>query len=155
MWKNRNDRYALSVILVHWLTVILLVLTYGAILLRGQALEGSALRATLKEWHFIFGFLVLPMVFLRIVLRIISGPAPAISPPIDIWLHRASRIYHAILVLFLIVVPILGWLKLSADAKPIPWDLPPLVPQDAEAAKQWKQIGRASCRERVKKAVGA
>lgn len=140
MWKNQPDRYAAGVIAVHWLTVVLLVLTYGAILLHNQAFEGSALRATFKHWHSIFGLLVLPLVAARVLLRILAGPAPSISPPIDPWLRRASQAFHLILVAFLIVVPMLGWLKLSAHGKAIPFGLPALISVDLDLAKQLKNI---------------
>lgn len=140
MWKNQKNRYAVGVIGMHWLTLGLLILTYGTILLHGQALEGSEFRATLKSWHYVFGLCVLPATLVRVVLRSVSGPAPVISPPIDIWLLRASRVFHLLLVAFLIVVPVLGWLKLSADGKTLPWDLPPIASVNPDAAQQWKRL---------------
>lgn len=140
MWKNLPDRYAASVIAVHWLTVILLVLTYIAILAHNQALKGSDLRAAFKTWHYIFGLGILPLVALRIPLRMIAGQTPAIAPPLDPWLRRASSAFHVLLIVFLVAVPLLGWLKLSADAKEIPFGLPALLPVDKDLAKELKRL---------------
>lgn len=140
MWKNREDGYALSVIVMHWLTVVLLLLTYAAIWMHNQAWEGSAFRETMKHWHGVFGLSVLPLAFARIVLRVASGPAPPIAPPIDPWLRRGSRLFHVVLLVFLVVVPVLGWLRVSAQGVDIPFDLPPIATVDTSAAKRFKRV---------------
>lgn len=140
MWKNQKDGYALSVILMHWVTVVLLVLTYGAIWMHNQAFEGSEFRATMKHWHFVFGLLVLPLAASRVLLRMVSGPSPPIAPPVDPWLHRASRAFHLLLIAFLIAVPLLGWLKISAKGAEIPFGLPAIWPVDDAANTRFKRI---------------
>ena len=50
---------------------------------------------------------------------------------------------HAFLYIFMIVMPILGWILLSAEGKPIPFfglNLPALVAPDKEFSKTIKEI---------------
>lgn len=140
MWKNKKDHYALGIIIVHWLTLLLLVATYGFTLASAQALEGSEFRESLQHWHYVSGMLVLPAVAVRLVLRAIGGRTPSISPPVDPWLRRASQAFHALLIVFLIALPVLGWLTLSADGHDIPWGLPSIWPQSVEHMQRFEQL---------------
>lgn len=140
MWKNKKDQYALSVIIVHWLTLVLLIVTYGLTLMSAQAFEGSEFRASLERWHYMSGMLVLPLVVLRLILRALGGSAPTISPPIDPWLRLASRAFHGVLIAMLIMLPMLGWLALSADGNPIPWGLWPIWAESAAQAQRFEQL---------------
>ncbi|MCB1578130.1 MAG: cytochrome B, partial [Xanthomonadales bacterium] len=51
----------------------------------------------------------------------LSGPTPRIVPEVPVWQHRLAAAMHLALYLFLIVMPLLGWLALSADGKPVPF----------------------------------
>lgn len=140
MWKNKNNQYALGIIIVHWLTLVLLVVTYGLTLVSSQAFEGSAFRESLERWHYMSGMLVLPLVVIRLVLRALGGAPPSISPPIDPWLRIASRAFHGVLIAMLIGLPVLGWLTLSASGKATPWDIWPIWAENAADAERFEQL---------------
>lgn len=104
----------------HWLTVLLLVAVYALIELRGIYPKGSAGRDLMKSWHEMLGLAVLAIVLARLTLRAIY-PAPAIQPPPPAWQVWAAKAMHMALYVFLVGMPLLGWLVVSAKGKPVPF----------------------------------
>lgn len=127
-----RDRYDALSIAVHWLTLLLLVAVYAAILLRELYPKGSDPRETLKTWHFMLGLTVFGTVGIRVVLRLMFR-VPPITPTPPAWQRWLATTVHVALYLFLIVMPLLGWLTLSAKGKQIPFfglQLPALIGPD-------------------------
>ncbi|MGX5659152.1 cytochrome b [Castellaniella ginsengisoli] len=125
-------RYHSLSIGAHWLTLALLIALYSLIELRGLAPKGSDLRDAMKMWHGMLGLTVLCLTVIRLMLRL-AFRAPPITPPPSPRLHDLSRAAHAALYLFLIAAPLLGWLTLSAQGKPVPFfgfEWPALVAPD-------------------------
>ena len=140
--KNTVDRYGSLSIAMHWLMLALLVAVYSAILLREEFPKGSDIRESFKMWHFMLGLSVFGLVFLRIALRFF-GNTPRIVPAPPHWQHLISVVMHLALYLFLIGMPLLGWLTLSAAGKPIPFfglELPAIWPQDKDFAGTLKDL---------------
>ncbi|HMM68207.1 MAG TPA: cytochrome b [Dokdonella sp.] len=141
-WKNTEDRYGTLSIAMHWLMLALLVAVYSCILLREVYPKGSDPREALKTWHFMLGLSVFGLVFIRLAIRLL-GASPKIVPPVGIWQHRVSALMHLALYLFMIAMPLLGWLTLSAAGKTIPFfglELPALVGPDKELAGTLKDL---------------
>lgn len=135
-WKNTTDRYGSLSIGMHWLMLLLLVAVYACIELRAFYPRGSDPREALKQWHFMLGLAVFVLVWLRLTLRM-KAPAPGIVPPVRVWQHRLAATVHLALYALMIVMPLLGWLLLSAKGKPVPFfslELPALVGADAALA---------------------
>src|SRR5690606_27253403 len=104
--------------------------------------RGSDLREGLKTWHFMLGLTVFALVFLRVAIRWL-GTSPRIQPQPPLWQRRFAGLMHLALYVFLIVMPLLGWLTLSAGDKPIPFfglQLPALVGADKALADLFKEI---------------
>lgn len=132
-------------ITAHWATVLLLIAVYALIELREIYPKGSELRDLMKTWHFMLGFCVWGLVALRLGLRAVY-PAPVISPPPPTWQQWLARGMHLTLYAFLIVMPLLGWLALSAKGKPIPFfgfELPALLPPDKGLGKSLEDVHEA------------
>lgn len=124
--RDRYDRFTMT---LHWLTVLLLAVVYALIELRDWAPKGSALHDGMKTWHFMLGLTVFGIVCIRLGVRALF-PAPAIVPAPPAWQHTLARAMHLTLYAFLIAMPLLGWLTLSAQGKTIPFyglDLPALL----------------------------
>ena len=141
-WKNTPDRYGSLSIGMHWLMLLLLIAVYALINLRELYPKGSDLREALKMWHFMLGLSILVLVFARLAVRV-SGPTPRIRPEVRAWQGRIATLVHVALYVFMVVMPLLGWLTLSAMGKPIPFfglELPPLVGRDESFADQLKEI---------------
>lgn len=118
-WKNSTSRYGTPVIALHWAMLLLLAAVYACMELRGLAPRGSDLRGALKPLHFLLGLCVLALVAARIAVRWSTGAAPEIAPAPPAWQRRLSQLMHLALYAFMIATPLLGWLTLSAEGKPI------------------------------------
>lgn len=143
-WNARNldNRYGSLSIAMHWLMLLLLIAVYVSINLHDIAPKGSELRAAWKTWHFMLGLSVFMLAAARIVIRFLSGPAPRIEPPTPHWQLTAAHAMHHALYAFLIVMPLLGWLTLSAGGKPIPFfglEFPALLGPDKGLASALKE----------------
>ncbi len=84
--------------------------------------ESSPLRYSLTQWHKSFGIITLLLIIWRIFWRL-SYPAPALSAHLKWWEKRAACLTHSILYLLILIIPISGWISVSAS----PLDLPTLL----------------------------
>lgn len=142
-FRNTHDRYGSLSIGMHWLTLLLLVGVYAMINLHDLAPKGSALRADLKLWHFALGLSVLGLVAVRLAARLFSGPAPRIDPGPPLWQQRLTEAVHVALYVFMICMPVLGWLVVSAKGDPVVFlglPLPMPIDQDKALSKSLKEI---------------
>ncbi|WEN15662.1 cytochrome b [Rhodanobacter sp. AS-Z3] len=127
--NHNSERYHTLSMAAHWLTLALLIAVYALIELRGIYPKGTAAHDAMKTWHFMLGLSVFAVVLVRMVLRLIY-PAPSIQPPLPVWQHRLAALMHLALYAFLLVMPLLGWLTLSAKGRVIPFfglELPALI----------------------------
>lgn len=141
-WKNTNQHYGTLSIALHWLMFLLMVAVYATIELRELFPKGSDPRETLKAIHFMLGLSVLLLVTLRIYAKVTSV-TPIITPGLLPIQDLAAKAGHLALYGLMISMPILGWLMLSAAAKPIPFfvlELPALTAENKELAKSLKEI---------------
>ena len=142
-WRNTADRYGSLSIGMHWLMLLLLIGVYACINLHEASPKGSDIRAAFKTWHFMLGLSVFALVVVRLGIRISSGPAPRIEPSMAGWQRHLARGFHIALYLFMIIMPLLGWLVLSAAGKPIPFfglELPALIGPDKALSRSIKEI---------------
>lgn len=142
MWKNSTERYGSVSIALHWLMLVLMVAVYATIELREFYPKGSDPREAMKAWHFMLGLSIFGLVWLRLLMRAIA-PTPRIVPeqkPLEALL---AKLMHWVLYAFMIGMPLVGWLLLSADGKPIPFfglQLPPLIGESEALADQLKEL---------------
>src|SRR5450830_1307792 len=98
----------------------------------GNSSPEAVIPDALKTWHFMLGLSVLALVIVRWVINVV-GPFPLIKPAPPAWLAKPAILMHLLLYAFMILMPLLGWLILSADGKPIPFfglQLPALIEAD-------------------------
>lgn len=143
MRSNRTaQRYAAPTIWLHWLMFLLMIAVYATIELREFFPKGSDPRETLKALHFMLGLSILFFMVLRIAARL-QSPTPHIEPPLPAWQKWAAITLHMTLYVWMIAMPILGWLILSGEAKPIPFfglELPPLMGPDKDLAHSLEEV---------------
>lgn len=140
--NTHPDHYRRLSISVHWLTLVLLVAVYALIELRGFYPKGSDARELMKTWHNMLGLLVLVLLFARMALRL-GFRVPPITPTPPAWQHALALVVHLALYVFLFVMPLLGWLTLSAKGKPIPFfglELPALMGTDKALARDFEDL---------------
>lgn len=124
MHINHPTHYRRAIMAVHWLTLLLLIAVYASIELRVVFAKGSDPRESIKALHFALGLTVLVLVALRLALRLTSA-SPAIVPAPSPWHNALAHLMHATLYLFMIGMPLAGWLYLSAKGQPVVfWGLP-------------------------------
>jgi len=142
-FRNSRSRYSMPMIGLHWLTLLLLVAVYACMELRGFTARGSAPRANMMTLHYLLGLLALVLVIIRIGVRWNAGAAPHIRPPMPGWQDKLARLLHFALYAFMVIAPILGWLTLSAEGRPIVLfglPVPSLVGADKSLARQLKEL---------------
>src|SRR5690606_12434817 len=78
------------------------------------------------------------LVWIRFIARL-TGKTPPIVPPVPTWQAVAAFIVEAALYALMVVLPLLGWLTLSAEGDPIPFfglQLPALVGKIEQLAER-------------------
>jgi cytochrome b561 len=143
--QSSAARYGSSLIALHWVMLLLIVAVYACIELREIYPRGSDIRAALKTWHFMLGLTIFALVWLRLLARL-AGPAPAIVPQPPGWQLVVAQVFEFAIYLFMIAMPLLGWLILSAENKPVPFfglQLPALIGENKPLAKQLEEVHEA------------
>lgn len=131
--------YSRAMIWLHWGIALLIAAALTTIEFREFYEKGTPIREGLKSVHFMIGMSVLALVIVRILVRA-TQTAPAITPQPPAWQTGLAHLMHAALYGFMLALPILGWLTLSAGGKPIPFGLPALVMENKDAAGWYKNI---------------
>jgi cytochrome b561 len=142
---NAHDRYGALSIGLHWLMLLLIAAAFACMELRDFFPKGSDLRNGLKTWHYRLGLAVLVLVALRLLARLarLAGAVPAIDPVPARWQALSATLMHWALYGFMLGLPMLGWLTLSAQGSTIPFFglvLPPLVAESKATAEWIKEI---------------
>jgi len=140
--KTGSDRYGSALIFLHWLMLLLIVAVYACIELRVLYPKGSDIREALKTWHFMLGLAIFALVWLRLIARYL-GTAPAILPPPPRWQLLVAHTTEIAIYVFMIVMPLLGWLILSSENEPVPFfglRLPALIGENETLAKQFEEL---------------
>lgn len=141
-------RYGTALVAVHWLMALLMVAVFASIELRVLYAKGTEMRDFMKALHFMLGLSVLLMVALRLAARWAS-PKPleaTAANAMQTWAHRLAAAGHLALYGFMLLMPLAGWLALSAAGKPIPFfglELPALMGPDKTFAHDIKELHEA------------
>ncbi len=140
--RKTIDRYGYLSIGLHWIMLLLLIAVYACIELRVFFPKGSDLRTALKTWHFMLGLSVFILASLRLTARL-TNPVDLIELAMPWWSKFLSKLMQITLYVFMIGMPLAGWLLLSAEGKPIPFfglQLPALMAESKELAELIKEI---------------
>lgn len=116
--RSEVTRYSMPMRAIHWLTVLVVLTTYGLTYVVDLFARGTPERATTWWLHISFGCLLILLVAARFVARFTTYVPPtsaALSRPMAI----ASHAVHGLLYLLLIAVPTLGVLSAFTDGKAI------------------------------------
>ena len=139
---NRKTGYAAPMVFMHWLMLILIAAGYALMELKSLAPRGSDLRLNMSNLHYLLGLSVLGLVWLRLALRM-AGTVPPIEPAPVAWESALAKAIHGFFYAFMVVLPLLGWLALSAKGRPVHlfvFDLPFLIGPDEAWARRLKEI---------------
>ncbi len=123
-------RFAKSQIILHWLTLVMVILTYSAMLLKDSVPDDSV--ALVKDLHFNFGLSVFVLMLIRLGLRH-RHPVPPITPALAEWQALGAKLFHWLLYLLFLSLPVLGFLTLSYGGKQwllLGWQVPQWITPD-------------------------
>jgi len=140
--KNGPAGYGSLLISLHWLMLVLIVLVYACIELRELYPKGSDVRNALKSWHYLLGLSVFILVWLRLVARLMTSTPPIVPAP-PRWQTRLASISELAIYLFMIAMPLLGWLIVSADNEAVMFfgmKLPALTAANEPLAEQIEEV---------------
>ena len=141
-WINTKSGYGSPAILIHWLMLALLVAAYAAMDLNSLSQKGSALREAMASWHYMLGLSVFVLVWLRLLVRL-TGLEPAVEPAPPAWQATLAKAVYRALYVFMVAMPLLGWLTLSAKGEPVPFfglELPALTGKNEGLANLFKDL---------------
>ncbi len=144
--RKTSDRYGSLSIGLHWIMLLLLIAVYACIELRVFFPKGSDLRTALKTWHFMLGLSIFILASIRLAVHLIN-PVDLIESAVPGWSTLLSKLMQIILYVFMIGMPLAGWLLLSAEGKPIPFfglQLPALIGENKDLAELIKEIHATS-----------
>lgn len=117
MIRNTDQSWGLVSILFHW-TMAVLFLGQFALGWYMQGVGDLLAQYNLYQWHKSFGLLILGLAVLR-VLWALSSRRPALPDTMAAGEKRLSRLSHAVLYLFLVILPMTGWAVVSTSPLPI------------------------------------
>jgi cytochrome b561 len=107
-----TGKHAPATILLHWGTVIAIIMAVAAIYLR-EATEDKWIRQTLLDLHRQLGLLILVGLGLRLAVRFAVGLADH-TRDMSVLLRWAAWMAHLALYAMLLAVPVLGWAASNA-----------------------------------------
>lgn len=124
------ERYILPARLLHWGIAVLVVLMFALGLAMTRGPLSIELLFAAYHWHKSLGALVWLGMLLRIGVRCLVPPPQL---PADIPQQQLVRHVHALLYILLVMMPVTGWLMVSASPLPFPVtafgiDLPQFAP---------------------------
>jgi cytochrome b561 len=123
----QRTRYSRVAMVLHWAIAILIVANFfGALwfdsLLASDAPADKQLGFRLIQLHKAAGLTILTLTLARILWRLVNPPPPLPAGMPD-WQRAASKASHVLLYLLMILVPLGGWVMVSASPLdfPISW----------------------------------
>lgn len=129
-------KWSLAVRIFHWISVLLLILTWAMI-----ELDEDAVTDQYFDLHQAFGLSVLAWTIGRIVSRLVTKSPYAI--PMSKWQTGLSHLTHAALYFLLLAMPIAGWLTVMYAGNSVEWfgvfTLPSFVDESRELSRWFEK----------------
>lgn len=124
-----SERYAVTTRLLHWLVAVLVLATWPLGFLIHYVNNDA--KMDFYMLHEGFGFLVLWLMLVRVGNKLIARKPPAEGSAME---KIAAESVHGLLYLFLIVMPVSGFLATNAHGFPLKW---------FGAVTVWSPIGKS------------
>ncbi len=142
---TETERYTAVAKALHWIVALMIIVQIPAGFFMHN-LEPSSLKYTLYQLHKSSGLIILALSLFRLGWRLTHRP-PALSPKLKAWERVLARITHVGFYALIILIPLTGWLLVSASTTGIPtkifWLIPVPhlpVPQGEAEAEFWVEI---------------
>jgi cytochrome b561 len=137
-----NTQYTRTAISLHWL-IALTILAGFSLGLYMHDLPLSPQKLKYYSWHKWIGITTFLLALIRVGWRV-THEAPALPSGMPEWQRKAATVSHVLLYVFILIIPISGWLYSSASGVSVVYlklvPLPDLVAPDKELAAQLKLL---------------
>ncbi|EGT0664769.1 cytochrome b [Citrobacter sp. wls830] len=110
------SRFSRLQIHLHWLTLVLIAITYATMEFRGWFPKGSASYLLMKETHYNAGVFVWCLMIIRLILKH-KYDDPAITPTPPQWQRISAKLMHIMLYVSFLALPLLGVLTMAYGGK--------------------------------------
>ena len=131
------NKWSLSSRIFHWISVVLLIVTWAMIELNEDATD-----FTYFDLHKAFGLSVLFWTVGRIINRFVTK-APA-DVPMPKWQNKLSHLTHLTLYLILLAMPLAGWFSVMFDGEGVSmfglFDIPAFVSENSDWSDTLEKI---------------
>ncbi len=118
MTTGATMRYSVVAVFFHWI-IALLILANIPLGLFNHQIEAAYGHSPM--WiHKSIGLTILVLTLLRLGWRL-AHPAPPLPQTVPAWQVGLSRLVHGLLYALLLVVPLSGWIRVSAGTYPLTW----------------------------------
>ena len=119
---DTTQRYHGISIGFHWLVAFLIIgmLVVGNYMVSLE--EADPLRFWLTQWHKSFGIVTMILIVCRVIWRFTYRP-PSLPGHMNTWEVRAAGTTHVLLYLLITLIPVSGWIMVSAS----PLELPTVI----------------------------
>lgn len=131
-----GPRYGALVAGLYWVMLALLMAVYACTLVGYALPAGSDGQEAFKQLHFTLGLGIFALFCLRLVIRLVDNEPP-MQPPLVEWQARTAKALQWGLYLFMLAMPLAGWMLMNALGKPVAFyglELPVLLAPDRELA---------------------
>ncbi len=118
-YGNSATRYGVVAMSLHWLIAVAVIALLALGMVMTRLPLGDPLKFDLYQLHKSIGILVFLLSCARLGWRL-ANPPPPLPLSLPDWERRAARITHTAFYLLMIVLPITGWMLVSAS----PWNIP-------------------------------
>jgi cytochrome b561 len=121
-----TDKYTRGAVLLHWLIAVLVLA--NVILGIGHDYFQKSISDAMVYIHESIGIAVLGLALMRLIWRLTHTPPP-LPAAYPQWEKNAAQLAHYALYCLIFIMPISGWLKISAsNSSDQPWTLFWLIP---------------------------
>lgn len=139
---NNARSWGIIAKLFHWLSLILLIMVWVAILWHEATPRTSAAFDVSLLLHKTFGLSLGALVLARLGWRLTNvTPAPLPGP---VWQHRTALVVHSLLYVVLLAMPLTGLLMSQLAGKSVSWfgvfDVPQLLDVNKALAGDIKEL---------------
>ncbi len=167
MSNHHTHRYTTPLIFLHWLMLAVVMLAYASMELEDIFPRGSAMREETQLWHYVLGMSVLWLVILRLPFGLIVSHRFAANPKnaattthtaavntstasieqiFTHWQARLAKAMHISLYVWMLALPLIGWLLVNARGESIRYfgvELPMLLTHHVGAASILEEVHEA------------
>ena len=119
---NTSETYGLVAIVLHWLIASAIIALFIGGKIMVDLPRGSSLQFTVYQLHKSLGITILLLSLLRVWWRWVN-PLPALPDQTPAWQKILAKISHRLFYALMILLPLSGWLMVSAS----PWNIPTLL----------------------------